>query len=105
MVNVAKSRVLEVGNLDTSCDIMGITYNEEITILGVKIRNTVKKSAHASWTRLTSFVRTQARREYSRELNIAQRITLVQVHMHAKLWYTAQVLQPQVSVLGKLYWP
>jgi hypothetical protein len=64
---------------------MGITYTEEIQILCAKMRNTVKKSALASWTRLTSLVRMQARRAFSRELNIAQRITYVQVYMLAKL--------------------
>ena len=42
-LNIAKSSVLAVGNWDTSCDIMGIPYKEQITILGVKMRNTVKK--------------------------------------------------------------
>jgi len=44
-----------VGNWDTSCDVMGIPYKDEITILsGVKMRNTAKKSALDSWTRLAA---------------------------------------------------
>jgi len=58
-LNNAKLSVLAVGNWDTSCDVMGISYEEEITILCVKMRNNVKKSALASWTRLTSLVRMQ----------------------------------------------
>ena len=92
-LNVAKCSALAVGTWDSLCDIMGIPYSEEIKILGVNIRNTVKQSALPRWTRLTSLVRKQARRAYSRDLNIAQRITYVQVYMLAKLWYTAQVLQ------------
>ena len=42
-LNMEKSSVLAVGNWDTSCDVMGITYKEEITILSLKMRNTVKK--------------------------------------------------------------
>jgi len=42
-LNIAKSSVFAVGNWDISCDIMGISYKEEIKILGVKMRNTVKK--------------------------------------------------------------
>jgi len=84
-LNVAKSSVLAVGNWDTSYDVMGIPYKEKIQILGIKMRNTVKKSALASWTRLTSLVRTQARRAYSRDLNIAQRVTYVHSYMLAKL--------------------
>ena len=81
---------------------MGIPYKEEITVLGVKLKNTIKKSALASWTRVTAMVRTQARRAYSRDLNMAQRITYVQTNLLSKIWYTAQLLQPHpVSVLGR----
>ena len=55
----------------------------------------MKQSSLASWTRLASLVRSQARGAYSRDLNLAQRITYVQVYTLAKLWYIAQVLQPQ----------
>jgi len=60
-LNVSKSSALAVGTWDTACDIMGIPCSEEIKILGVKIRNAVKQSALAIWTRLPSLVRTQAR--------------------------------------------
>jgi len=92
-LNVSKSSALAVGTWDTACDIMSIPYSEEIKTLCVKMRKTVKQSALAIWTRLTSLVRTQVRQAYSRDLNIAQRITYVQVYMLTKLWYTAQVLQ------------
>jgi len=58
---VAKSSALAMGTWDTACDIMCVPYSEEIKILGVKMMNTVKQSALASWTRLMSLVRTQAR--------------------------------------------
>ena len=57
---------------------MGIPYKEEITVLGVKLKNAVNKSTLASWTRVTAMVRTQAKRAYSRDLNMVQRITYVQ---------------------------
>jgi len=88
-LNVAKYSALAVGTWDTARHIMGIPYSVEIKILCVKMRNTVKHSALASWTRLASLVRTKARGAYSRDLNIAQRITYVQVYMLAKLWYIA----------------
>jgi len=47
-LNVAKSNALTVGTWDTACDIMGIPYSEEIKILGVKMRNTMKQSAMTS---------------------------------------------------------
>jgi len=104
-LNIEKSSALAVGTWDTTCEIMGIPYSEEIKILGVKIRKTMKQSALASWSRLVSLVRTQAQRAYRTDLNVAQRITYVQVYMLAKLWYTAQVLQPPVSASGKLNRP
>jgi hypothetical protein len=77
-------------------------YSEEIKILGVKLRKTVKQSALASWTTLVTLVRTQARRAYSRDLNVTQRITYVQVYILDKLWYTAQVLQPPSECLQQI---
>jgi len=41
-LNVAKSSAFAVGTWDTACDIMGTPYSEEIKILGVKVRKTVK---------------------------------------------------------------
>jgi len=46
-LNVAKSSALAAGTWDTACDIIGIPYSEEIKILCVKMRNTVKQSALA----------------------------------------------------------
>jgi hypothetical protein len=54
-LNIEKSSALAVGTCDTACEIMGIPYSEEIKILGVKIRKTVKQSALSSWTRLVSW--------------------------------------------------
>ena len=90
ILNVAKSNAMAVGTWETACDITGIPYSEEIKVLGIHMRNTVKQSVLASWTRLTTMVRIQTRRAYSRDLNIAQRIMYTRVYMLAKLWYTAQ---------------
>ena len=54
-LNIEKSSALAVGTWNTACEIMGIPYSEEIKILGVRIRKTVKQSALASWTRLVSW--------------------------------------------------
>ena len=37
-LNIEKSSALVVGTCDNACEIMGITYSEEIKILDVKIR-------------------------------------------------------------------
>jgi hypothetical protein len=41
-LNVAISSALAVGTWDTACDVMGIPYSEDMKILGVKMRKTVK---------------------------------------------------------------
>jgi hypothetical protein len=48
VLNVAQSSALAVGTWDTSCDIMGTPYSEELTVLGVKLINTMKISALSS---------------------------------------------------------
>jgi hypothetical protein len=81
---------------------MGIPYCDWVTILGVTLLNTIRTSAVASWTRLTPFIRTQAQQAYSRDLNLAQRIMYAQVYMLAKLWCTAQILQPPRECLRQI---
>jgi len=66
------------------------------------MKNTVKQSALASWAILASLVRTQALGAYSRDLNVAQFITYVQVYMFAKLLYTAQLLHPPSECLWQI---
>jgi hypothetical protein len=48
VLNVAMSRALAMSTWNTSCDIMGMPYSQEITILGVKMMNTTKTFALAS---------------------------------------------------------
>ena len=63
-LNVVKSSALAAGKWDTPCDIMGTPCSEIIKILVVKMKNTVKKTALAIWTRLTPLVRKQDRGAY-----------------------------------------
>ena len=101
-LNVTKPNAIAVGTWDTTRDIMGTPYSEEIKVLGILMRNTVKQSAMASWARLSTIGRAQTRRAYSTDLNTAQRIQYIQVYMLAKLWYTAQVLQPPSECLRQI---
>jgi hypothetical protein len=66
-----KSRALAVSSWYTALDIMGIPYSDEITNLGVTLRNTIWTTAIASWTRLSPLIRAQAQQPYSRDLNLA----------------------------------
>jgi len=56
-LNFTKSSALVVGTWDTACEIMGMTYSEEMKILRFEMRNTEKQTALASWTRFDSLIR------------------------------------------------
>jgi exonuclease III len=101
-LNVKKSNALAVGTWDTTNEILGIPYSDQIKILGIQMRNTVQQSALATWDRLSTIVRAQTCRAYSRDLNTAQRIQYTQVYMLAKLWYTAQVLLPPSECMRQI---
>ena len=90
---------------------MGIPYSEEIKILDVDMRNTLKQWALTSWTTLASLVRTQARGAYIRGLNITQRITYAQFYMLTNLRHTAQCyrlpsecLRQIISAIASYIW-
>jgi len=53
--------------------------------------NTVKQSAHNTWSHITATIRTQARGAHCRDLCLSQRIKYVHVFLLARAWYTAQI--------------
>ena len=85
-LNIEKSSALE-GTWDTACEIMGI------------------QSALASWTRLLSLVRTQARRAYSRDLNVHNVLHMYRFICSPNYGILRKCYSPPVSASGKLYRP
>ena len=83
-------QALAVGAWDATVPVIDVPYNDEITVLGVKIQKSIARATSASWTRITHMVRTQARDTYSRDLGLSQRIQYAHVYLLAKLWHTAQ---------------
>ena len=85
-LNIEKSSALE-GTWDTACEIMGI------------------QSALASWTRLLSLVRTQARRAYSRDLNVHNVLHMYRFICSPNYGILRKCYSTSVSASGTLYRP
>jgi len=92
--------------VDTACDMMGITYTEEIKILCAKMRNTEEVGAgkldeidvlgtHASSTSI------QQRAQHSTTHYICTGLYACQIMIHC----ASATAPPPVSASGKLYWP
>jgi hypothetical protein len=66
----------------------------EIKVLDFRMTKSLAQSETASWARITSMIRNQARDAYCRDLAMAQRIKYVHVYMLAKLLHVAQIIPP-----------
>jgi hypothetical protein len=91
-LNPHKSKALAIGTWKSPVPLLGIHFHERVEILGVSFGHTTMITRSDSWTRVISTVRAQARRSYTRNLQIAQRIQYVKMYLFAKLWFLAQVL-------------
>jgi len=97
-LKIAKSHAMAVGSWDTRT-VTNIPYSTEVKVLGIQIANMTAQSVVSSWSRITNTVRLQARKAYTRDLDLAQRIQYVHTYLFAKLWYMAQVLPaPSVQI-------
>jgi hypothetical protein len=101
-VNIRKSRAVALGCWDTTHRILDIPYQNEAKILGFHIANTVKESAHKSWTITTARIRAQAQEAYHRDLSLDRRIQYVHHHLLARVWYLAQICTPPETCVRQL---
>jgi hypothetical protein len=90
-LNSRKSSALPIRRWKTFDTVREIAYRPSIEILGLTFWNTIHKSRTATWTHLTSQVRTVARESYSRELSFTHRIQYVHAYLLAKIWFAAQI--------------
>jgi len=90
--NIKKSAAVALGPWNTTQNVMGIPYNDEMKILGVEWLKTLQ-SATKSWATVTGKIkiRAQAREAYYRNLSLDQRILYVHNFLLAKAWYTPQL--------------
>jgi len=82
---------MAVGMWDTTVNIMGIPYYENMKILGIHFTRTASQSALKSWSVVTDGLREQAREAYYRELSLNKRMHFVHTYMLACAWFTAQI--------------
>jgi hypothetical protein len=110
-LNIGKSGALAVGAWNKATAVMDIPYSDEIKVLGFTIQKSIARATRANWTRVTQLVRVQARKTYSRDLDLSQRIQFAHTYLMAKIWHTAQILPAPtdcirqiVSVIGWFIW-
>jgi hypothetical protein len=90
-VNIHKSRAVALGAWDRSLEILNIPYQDTATILGMKVKSTIKESAHASWTKTVTTIRVQAQESYHRLPSLDKRIQFVHEHLVLRAWYVSQI--------------
>ena len=84
---------MAVGMWDTTVNIMGIPYHENVKILDVHFTSTTSRSAMNSWSVVTDGLRAQARETYYRELSLKKQIHFVHTYMLAHVWFTAKIFR------------
>ena len=78
---------------------MNNPYHDTATILGFQIKNTVRDSALASWTKTTAKIQAQAQEAYCRILTLDKRIQFAHEYLMARAWYVSQIYPaPDVCV-------
>lgn len=78
------SKALAVGTWKELATILGIEFHDRVNILGVTFGPTIAPAMKESWTSVMCTVRAQARKSYSRNLCLAQRIHYIQLYLLAK---------------------
>ena len=79
-LNNRNYKALEVGAWNTTVNIADIPYDNELKLLGFKIRRTMEHSANISWSQVTGRVRAQALEEYDKDLCLTQKIHYVHAY-------------------------
>jgi hypothetical protein len=92
-LNPHKSKALDIGTWTEPASTLGIPLHERVKILGVSFGHTNALNTQGSWPRVINTIRAQAKQSYTRNLNLAQRFHYVKLHLFAKLWFLAQIIQ------------
>jgi hypothetical protein len=92
-LNPHKSKALAIGQWTEPAPTLGILLHERVEILGVSFGHTNALTTQGSWPRVINTVHAQAKQSYTRNLNLAQRVHYVKLHLFTKLWFLAQIIQ------------
>jgi hypothetical protein len=93
-LNMKKSAAMALGPWDTTQNVMGIPYHDEMKILDVRMAKKNLQSATKIWATLTGKMHAQTRDEYCRNLSLDKRILYVHNFLHVKAWYMDQLRPP-----------
>jgi len=96
-LNTRKSKALSIANWATPATALGIDFQDQIMILGVKFACTLGSSMKANWDSVDRAIRAQARVTYARQLSLAKRPQNVQLYLLSKIWYITQTL-PSLTI-------
>jgi hypothetical protein len=83
-INIRKSKAM--GSWAKDLPISNIPYHNTTRILGMEIRESLRKTSIASWNRTTTLIKAQAMEEYSRALTFAQIIQYIHEYLCARAW-------------------
>ena len=92
-LNIQKSKALAIGWNDTGND-LGVDFVQKMRLLGIIFSATIEGTAHNSWSRTATQIRSQAQQAYGRILSIVQRIQYKNNTLLAPIWHIAQTLPP-----------
>lgn len=102
IVNDRKTKILWLGDSPPSQHIRPYTTCESLTILGLVCNRSIEVTLNETWSRLLGKIRFLFIQLYKKELNIYQKVHLINVYALSKLWYISQVLPISKLVCARL---
>jgi hypothetical protein len=93
-INLIKSKVLALGSWDQGLSILDIPYHDTVTILGMEIKQSLRVTSKASWSKVIILIKAQTTEDYSRDLNFTQWIQYVHGYLHARALHMAKIHIP-----------
>jgi hypothetical protein len=83
-INLAKSKALAQGGWDTTTNVMGIQYRDELKILGIIFHRTTAQTIAHNWALRMRSIKKQASEVYCRDLRLNHRIRYVHEYLLAR---------------------
>jgi hypothetical protein len=77
-LNAQKSKVLAIANWTAPATALGINFQDQVTILGIKFAASLGFTIKANWDNVINKTRVQAKTAYARQLSLAKRLQYVQ---------------------------
>jgi hypothetical protein len=101
-INLEKSKVMALVGWETTTDVMGIQYKDEVKIFGITFHRKTEQTIAHNWAIRMRIIKTQARELYSRNLGLHHRIQYVHGYLLARAWYFAQIMPMNVNTVRQI---